>query len=106
MDDYTLSLTLIKKEFDLDSQTATSESFVAELSHAINELIKTDLSRLINILYRLDVNEEKLRKILKENQFSDAGDLIAKLVIERQMQKIESRKQSGRDGDIPEDEKW
>jgi hypothetical protein len=106
MDDLTLSVRLIKKEFGLDPGTVLSESFVVDLSHTINEMISKDFSQLINILYRLDVNEEKLKKILKENQAEDAGDLIAKLVIERQMQKIESRKQSGTNGDIPEDEKW
>ena len=106
MDDLALSITLIKKEFNLSLDTGSTETFILHLSNVINEMIRTDFPRLINILYRLDVNEGKLKKRLKEDHSADAGVLIAKLVIERQMQKIESRKQSGKDEGIPGDEGW
>ena len=52
---------------------------------------------LVQILYRIDVSEKKIKTLLKENQGSDAGKIIASLIIERQMQKIKSRQQTGRD---------
>ena len=77
------------------------------LADKINDLLKTGLQKLISILYRLDINETKLRKLLHDNPETDAGVLIADLIIERQVQKIESRRQfNQRDNDIDENEKW
>jgi hypothetical protein len=73
----------------------------------INQLIETDFHRLISLLYRIDVNEEKLKKLLKDNEKADAGLIIADLIIERQLEKIKSREQfKQKDNDKGEDEKW
>ena len=54
-----------------------------QLEDAINELIKNDFSRLVQILYRIDVSEAKLKYILNAHPNEDAGKLIAQVVIER-----------------------
>lgn len=77
------------------------------LAERINELIVSDFSKLVFILYRLDVNETKLEQLLKINPGKDAGLLLADLVIERQVQKIISRREyNQRDNTIDEEEKW
>jgi hypothetical protein len=53
------------------------------LEQSINELIKNDFSRLVQILYRIDVSEAKLKYILNAHPNEDAGKLIAQVVIER-----------------------
>ena len=53
------------------------------LELTINELIKNDFSRLVQILYRIDVSEAKLKDILNSNPNEDAGKLIAQVIIER-----------------------
>jgi hypothetical protein len=53
------------------------------LEQAINELIKNDFSRLVQLLYRIDVSEAKLKNILSANPNEDAGKLIAQVIIER-----------------------
>jgi hypothetical protein len=53
------------------------------LEATINELIKNDFSRLVQILYRIDVSEAKLKNILSANPSEDAGKLIAQVIIER-----------------------
>jgi len=58
------------------------------LAAYINELILTNFERLVQLLYRIDVSEEKLKKLLRQNPESDAGVIIASLIIERQKQKI------------------
>lgn len=78
-----------------------------ELTNRINELLNSDFQRLISVLYRMDVNESKLRQLLNENPNTDASLLIANLMIERQIQKIKSRREfKQRDNDIDENEKW
>lgn len=54
-----------------------------ELETLINDLIKEDFSKLVQLLYRIDVSEEKLKNLLKEHPNEDAGKLIAQIVIER-----------------------
>jgi hypothetical protein len=77
------------------------------LINKINELLNTDFQKLVSILYRMDVSENKLRQLLSENEGRDAGPIIADLMIERQSQKIKSREQfRQRDNDIDENEKW
>jgi hypothetical protein len=76
------------------------------LADYINHLIQTDFQKLVFILYRIDVNETRLKRILKENKGEDAGRIISNLIIERQLQKIKSRKEFRQDDDIDENEKW
>lgn len=53
------------------------------LESTINELIKNDFSKLVQILYRIDVSEAKLKNILNSNPNEDAGKLIAQVILER-----------------------
>ncbi len=53
------------------------------LEQAINELIKNDFSKLVQLLYRIDVSEAKLKNILNANPNEDAGKLIAQIILER-----------------------
>jgi hypothetical protein len=78
----------------------------AKLATAINELIVHDFDSLIQILYRMDVSEIKLKAMLQQHASEDAAGIIADLILERQEQKIASRKLFKTAEDIPEDEKW
>lgn len=73
----------------------------------VRELVHSDFHKLINILYRMDVSEIKLRKKLEENPDNDAGLIITELMIERQAQKIKTRRETERrDENIGEEDKW
>jgi hypothetical protein len=77
------------------------------LKEEINHLIQNDFQKLVSVLYRIDVNERKLKYLLQENVGEDAAVIIADLIIERQLQKIKSRRQFGRrDDTISDEEKW
>lgn len=56
---------------------------IPDLETIINELIKTDFSKLVQLLYRIDVSEAKLKNILQAHPNEDAGKLIAQIVLER-----------------------
>lgn len=78
-----------------------------DLSAYINQLINHDFERLVSLLYRLDVDEKKLRSLLSYQAGVNAGDTIAALIIERQLQKIKSRRENRRDiNDMSEEESW
>lgn len=78
-----------------------------ELIAHINHLIANDFSKLVYLLYAVDVSEKKLKTLLAEHPNEDAGKIIALLMLERQEQKRKSREQFKQpEQDIPDDEKW
>ena len=87
----------LNQSYGLDlPEAATTAALESVLADLINAMIIDDFNRLVQLLYRIDVSEPKLKKILRENASTDAGILIARLIIERQEQKRETRRQFGR----------
>ncbi|MFZ1330362.1 MAG: hypothetical protein WBA96_04575 [Chitinophagaceae bacterium] len=84
----------------------SSEELREKLIAHINALINQDFEKLVFLLYRIDVNESKMRYLLDQREGENAAGLIADLIIERQLQKIKSRKESKSNIDIPDEEKW
>jgi len=96
----------LSKELDIVI-SGTDESLIRQLvADRINDLLNTDFQKLISILYRVDVSETKLKSLLRDNPGSDAGLIIADLMIERQAQKIRSRQEHRRDPNISDEEGW
>jgi len=92
---------------DSFSLKSNESNFVDFLTEKINFLIVNDFNKLIYILYRADINEQKLNKLLAENKKEDVGKIIAALFIQRQLEKIKSREEnSSINMDIDEKEKW
>ena len=98
----------LNEKFELNIPVETTqEQMEIFLARRINQLIENDFTQLLQILYRIDVSEQKLRSLLKQNTGTDAGRIIAVLIIERQLEKLRSRQQFRRDDDkINEEEKW
>ena len=67
------------------------EELTERLVNYINWLIQNDFQKLVNLLYKVDIQENKLRSVLRSNPGENAAELIAQLMIERQMQKIKTR---------------
>jgi hypothetical protein len=84
------------------------EELREQLTSHINYLINHDFEKLVYYLYRIDVDEKKMRTFLHQTEGENAAGLIAGLIIERQLQKIKSRQQFSKrdDKNIDEDEKW
>jgi hypothetical protein len=55
----------------------------SDLIAYINDCIQHDFNKLVQLLYRIDVSEEKLKYILQLNPNEDAAKLIAAVIIER-----------------------
>ncbi|MEO7923258.1 MAG: hypothetical protein ABIR30_06225 [Chitinophagaceae bacterium] len=100
-------ITLLAKELGIavtNDNSILDREFVAA---KINELIQSDFQQLVTLLYRVDVSEVKLKKMLRDNPGTDAGLIITDMLVERQAEKIRSRQQERqRDNDIDEEEKW
>ena len=62
------------------------------LSNKINILLEEKYDSLINILYRIDVDDKKIERVFSSEKKGNIPDKIADLIIERQLQKIHFRK--------------
>lgn len=93
-------------------QTIVSSASVTEqqdekkaLAAYLNNLLLNDFAALVQCLYRVDVSEQKVKAVLKENPQANAGDLLAELLVERQKEKA-AVKQSFRPTDKPTQQEW
>lgn len=77
-----------------------------QLTAAINDLINTDFDALITLLYRLDVDEQKVKSTLSSHPDANAGLLLAELILERQAQKEKTKQQFTQHHPIDEKDKW
>ena len=83
---------LLNKELSLEfSDKLAIDELEQQLTDHINHLINTDFEKLIYYLYRIDVNETKMKQVLQQQEGENAAQLIAQLIIDRQLQKIKSR---------------
>ena len=73
--------------------TTTGDELREKLASHVNELINHDFEKLVFNLYRIDVNEARMRALLAQKDGENAAALIADLIIERQLLKIKSRQQ-------------
>lgn len=78
-----------------------------QLKAAVNDLINHDFDALLQLLYRVDVSESKLRTMLQQLPGNDAAEIITNLLVERHLQKIKSRRENQqRDESISDEERW
>lgn len=87
--------------------TIPDEEVENRLITLINELINKDLPSLIHLLYRIDVDEKRIRTNLHQNKNKDSASILANLIIERQLQKNESKERfKNTKSDESKEEKW
>ena len=87
-------------------QQATDAACFDALVQYVNELIVHDFPALLRLLYRVDVPEATVRKLLQTQPDTDAARLIAQLLVERQVEKMESRQRYRTDEAASDEEKW
>ena len=90
----------ITKTFEIEVKTGEQpdvhfqqrEELESFLTEKVSDMLDHEFEKLMNILYRIDVGETKIAAILSNPSVADKARLIARLAIERQLQKIETRK--------------
>ena len=75
-----------------ETDAKTLEEFKLYLVEKISDLIDNKYDTLINILYRIDVSEEKLSKLFACGNRSFIPEKLADLIIERELQKVQFRR--------------
>lgn len=75
-----------------DYESFTREQLKTHLSWFIADLLEHDFEKLCNLVYRHDVAEDKFHLALDSGDIQQQAESIAELVIERELQKVETRK--------------
>lgn len=58
------------------------------LEEILSWLLERDEQRLLQLLYRIDLGEEKLKKSMMENEQHSLAAILAQLIIKREAQKV------------------
>ena len=84
-----MTIDIIPKEFQPEQWDSLDEETLFQLIlNRVNELLETDIDLLMSYLYRLDVEESKINHALSMDALLPANKGIAKLILERQKQRI------------------
>jgi hypothetical protein len=81
---------LILREFQMQ-KGSNKEAILEALTQAIIVLLLRDLEKLWNILYRIDVNERKVKALFDKSNPQEIAPEMAKLIYERMEQKALTR---------------
>jgi hypothetical protein len=87
---------LILKTFEVDKTAyeneLTEQQLLGVLSEKIAYMIEYQLDLLLSLMYRMDIDEDKINSKLMPGTDEPANEGLARLVLERQKQKIETQK--------------
>lgn len=98
-----LVLQLLQEDRQVEAPTP---EWYHQLKAAVNDLINHDFDALLQLLYRVDVSESKLRTMLQQLPGNDAAEIITNLLVERHLQKIKSRQTFQSPPSENDDEAW
>jgi hypothetical protein len=64
------------------------EELFDQIEPHIKKLIDANHSKFIGILYRIDLNDDQVRKAVNENSSEPFSEIITDLIIKRELQKV------------------
>jgi hypothetical protein len=76
---------------ELVEKTTNEAELIELIRQLVQELIDRDFEKLLLILYRLDINEKKVKEAIDMTGPANAPLSIAELIIEREKQKVVAR---------------
>lgn len=82
--DFSLEKDLLPVKMDLTS-------IRNHLIEKVKELMGSDFQRFLNSMYRIDVNENKVREILNSKDKTAIPEKLADMIIERQLLRVRTQ---------------
>ena len=96
----------ILAELSTELSVEKQESLKQRLAVYLNDLLLHDFHSLVQLLYRVDVSEKKIKTVLQEHPSEDAGNLLAGLLIQRQAEKRVTRNRFRSSPGSSDEERW
>lgn len=87
---------LISQDFYLENDhifpvSADSKEIKDKLKVVIDHLLDKDFERLLNAMYRLDIDESTFKEVLSGVYGNDVSGKLAEIIIDRELLKVETR---------------
>lgn len=86
-------ISLIGAETSVSEVESKDESILNYIELRVQHLIDTDFQGLLQILYRLDVNENELKMNIEKTSPDKVPRLIAEMIFKREKQKLKTKEQ-------------
>jgi uncharacterized protein YjgD (DUF1641 family) len=83
----------LQKYFDDDIKASNYDQLKEWLTSEIVKLLLNDMEKLLNILYRIDVNEKKVKEVFAQNNPQMIAPILAELILQREIQKAVTREE-------------
>jgi len=81
----------IEISFSGNSFTAYDELF-PQVKAVVKNLLDNNRSRFVQLLYTIDLSEQKANEIFSNNTYADAVEKITAFILERELLKVITRK--------------
>ena len=79
-------------QFSGNAETAYEELY-EQLEPVIRHFIERDFEKLQNVLYRIDISEEKVKAALFGIQHESTSELLTQIILKRELEKVVFRLQ-------------
>ncbi|HHH52129.1 MAG TPA: hypothetical protein ENK91_00585 [Bacteroidetes bacterium] len=81
-----------------DNIDEIEEKFVDTVAERVAELMESNMELFFNHMYRMDIDERKIHNVLmSENNSETVYKTIARIIIERQKQRLETKRKYKQD---------
>ncbi|MBD1398502.1 hypothetical protein H9Q13_15120 [Pontibacter sp. JH31] len=82
----------LQRVFEADHQLASEENeLIHQVSRLVLYLLRHNLNQLLHILYRIDVEERKVKQAMLATSEEEVAENIARLIVERELLKAQIR---------------
>lgn len=82
----------LQRVFESEHQLPSQENdLLRQVARMVLYLLRHNLGQLLNILYRIDVEERKVKQAMLAASEEEVADNIARLVVERELLKAQIR---------------
>jgi len=79
-----------KESGDIDQ---SDEGLLKYIEIRVQELINSNFQGLLQILYRIDINEKELKKSIENSSPEKVAGIIAEKILKREKQKLKTKEQ-------------
>jgi hypothetical protein len=83
----------VQKDFEVENipENVTEQELINFLEQFVQNLLDTDMKQLFYVLYRLDINEQKVHQALDPSAIKLPHKSLAQLIFNREKQKAKTR---------------
>jgi hypothetical protein len=89
--------TIIDNKLSIEQKSDLDTEFLNSVAFRVAELMESNMELFFNHLYRMDIDERKVHTILNSNSDESVYISIAKIIIERQRKRLETKKKYKQD---------